>query len=202
MRQEVSSAVDFITNILRSNRNHRLNKSQLETFRSNLNKLLITHYEDHWFPNKPFKGSAYRCIRINNQNQVDPIVARAASSVGLHESDLILIMPSELTLWIDPEEVSYRIGEEGSIGMLFGQDSSSSSESDSESGAGSSRTPSPVGGLSYHPRSQSHSPSFHSGRYSPVSSSPVHFMQSCKDQLRYYMPESESYDYMNSFMAS
>jgi len=196
MRQEVSSAVDFITNILRTARNHGLNKSQIETFRSTLNMLLISHYENHWFPEKPCKGSGYRCIRINHK--MDPMVARAASTVGLRESDLFLILPSELTLWVDPEEVAYRIGEEGSIGTLFGQDSSSSSGSDSE---GSSRTPSPV---SYHPapRSLSHSPNFHSGHYSPVSSSPVHFMQSCKDQLRYYMPESENYDYINSFMAS
>jgi len=194
MRQEVSSAVDFITNILRTARNHDLSKSQLETFHNTLSMLLISHYEDHWFPEKPFKGSGYRCIRINHK--MDPIVARAASTVGLRESELFLILPSELTLWVDPEEVSYRIGEEGSIGVLYGQDSSSSSGSDSES----SRTPSPV---SYPmPRSQSHSPSFHSSHYSPVSSSPVHFMQSCKDQLRYYLPESENFDYLSTFMAS
>jgi len=204
MRQEVSSAVDFITNILR---NHELTKSQLEDFRNTLNNLLINHYEDHWFPEKPCKGSGYRCIRINHK--MDPIVARAGSTIGLREAEMFLLLPSELTLWVDPEEVSYRIGEEGSIGVLYGQDSSSSSSgSDSES----SRTPSPV---SYQPsnarvftpqsqRSRSNSPMYHSGQYySPASSSPVHFMQSCKDQLRYHLPETDNMpDYLSSFMAS
>lgn len=184
MRQEVSSAVDFITNILR---NHELTKSQLEDFRNTLNNLLCNHYEDHWFPEKPCKGSGYRCIRINHK--MDPIVARAGTCIGLRESELFVLLPSELTLWVDPDEVSYRIGEEGSIGVLYGQDSSSSSSgSDSES----SRTPSPV---SYQPspRSHSNSPIFHSGQYySPARSSPVHFMQSCKDQLRYCLPETDN----------
>jgi len=201
MRQEVSSAVDFITNILR---NHELTKSQLEDFRNTLNNLLITHYEDHWFPEKPCKGSGYRCIRINHK--MDPIVARAGTTIGLRESEMFLLLPSELTLWVDPEEVSYRIGEEGSIGVLYGQDSGSSSSGGSDSE--SSRTPSPV---SYQPqRSRTNSPMYHSGQtqyYSPASSSPVHFMQSCKDQLRYHLPETDANgihlpDYLSSFMAS
>ena len=36
---------------------------------------------------------------------------------------MLTYLPSELTVWVDPDEVSYRIGEDGSIGVLFGDES-------------------------------------------------------------------------------
>lgn len=75
------------------------------------------HYKHHWFPEKPFKGSGYRCIRINHK--MDPIISKAASQIGLSLPQLYQLLPSELTLWVDPYEVSYRIGEDGSICVLY-----------------------------------------------------------------------------------
>lgn len=57
MKEELGSAVDFLTKILRT-RNVAENK--VDTFNTSLLDLLTKHYEDHWFPEKPFKGSAYR----------------------------------------------------------------------------------------------------------------------------------------------
>ncbi|KGL81805.1 Protein BTG2, partial [Tinamus guttatus] len=78
---------------------------------------LAEHYKHHWFPEKPFKGSGYRCIRINHK--MDPIISKAASHIGLSLPQLYQLLPSELTLWVDPYEVSYRIGEDGSICVLY-----------------------------------------------------------------------------------
>lgn len=75
------------------------------------------HYKHHWFPEKPSKGSGYRCIRINHK--MDPIISKAASQIGLGQPQLRQLLPSELTLWVDPYEVSYRIGEDGSICVLY-----------------------------------------------------------------------------------
>uniref|UniRef100_A0A8C5TGV6 BTG anti-proliferation factor 2 n=1 Tax=Malurus cyaneus samueli TaxID=2593467 RepID=A0A8C5TGV6_9PASS len=75
------------------------------------------HYKHHWFPEKPFKGSGYRCIRINHR--MDPIISKAARQIGLSLPQLYQLLPSELTLWVDPYEVSYRIGEDGSICVLY-----------------------------------------------------------------------------------
>lgn len=77
----------------------------------------IEHYEHHWFPEKPSKGSGYRCIRINHK--MDPIISKVASQIGLSQPQLHQLLPSELTLWVDPYEVSYRIGENGSICILY-----------------------------------------------------------------------------------
>lgn len=75
------------------------------------------HYKHHWFPLVPSKGSGYRCIRINHK--MDPLIGKAAGMIGLSHERLFQLLPSELTLWVDPFEVSYRIGEDGSICVLY-----------------------------------------------------------------------------------
>lgn len=75
------------------------------------------HYQHHWFPDRPQKGSGYRCIRINHE--MDPLIGRAAGRIGLTAAQLFSLLPRELTLWVDPYEVSYRIGEDGSICVLY-----------------------------------------------------------------------------------
>lgn len=86
-------------------------------FHDALIDVLRRRYRDHWFPEKPFKGSGFRCIRINGK--FDPMIGEAGESAGLSAKFLHAIFPSELTLWVDPLEVSYRIGENGSICVLY-----------------------------------------------------------------------------------
>lgn len=138
MIEEVDSAVSFLARIL-SNTN--MDNDRMDCFKEMLQMIMVDHYQNHWFPEKPFKGSGYRCIRIVNQ-KMDPLLAKAGAVIGLTEQDLLNILPREFTMWVDPREVSYRIGEEGSIGVLFGEDADSSSD-DSDSCEDSSRTPSP-----------------------------------------------------------
>jgi len=115
MRLEIKSAGDFLSNLLRVSGN--LDTTQLETFNRTLQKALCSHYQNHWFPEKPFKGSAYRCLRINHK--MDPIILKSAKICGLSENEVFTYLPNELTIWIDPSEVSYRIGEDGSVGILY-----------------------------------------------------------------------------------
>lgn len=120
---EVGSVVGFVSSLLVKT---SLAAEKITQFAESLTSVLFLHYRNHWFPDKPNKGSAYRCIRIANR-EMDPLIVKAGGLVGLSISDLLALMPSELTLWVDPNEVSYRIGEEGSIGVLF-----NGSESESE----------------------------------------------------------------------
>ena len=62
-------------------RNPAVNEQQLEKFRAAVVEVLRRRYRDHWFPEKPFKGSGYRCIRINGK--MDPVIAQAAETCGL-----------------------------------------------------------------------------------------------------------------------
>lgn len=118
MRLEIKSAGDFLSNLLRVSGN--LDTTKLETFNRTLQKALRSHYQNHWFPEKPFKGSGYRCLRINHK--MDPIIMKSATSCGLSENQVFTYLPNELTIWIDPSEVSYRIGEDGSVGVLYTQE--------------------------------------------------------------------------------
>ncbi|KAF4094080.1 hypothetical protein AMELA_G00008610 [Ameiurus melas] len=115
MKAEVASAVNFIIRLLRVK--GLLSEEQLQHFSRSLEEALGEHYKDHWFPDAPFRGSGYRCIRINHK--MDPLVGKAAYAIGLSRKQLLFLLPCELTMWVDPYEVSYRIGENGSIGVLY-----------------------------------------------------------------------------------
>ncbi|XP_075052137.1 protein BTG2 [Mixophyes fleayi] len=110
---EVTAAVSFLSGLLRS----RLSEQQLQGFGGALRDTLIEHYRHHWFPDKPAKGSGYRCIRINHK--MDPIISKVAGCINMSSPCLLSLLPKELTLWVDPYEVSYRIGEDGSICVLY-----------------------------------------------------------------------------------
>lgn len=118
MKTEITSAADFLVDLVRAhNSNNTLTDVQLQKFRNNVCECLAGHYNDHWFPKQPMKGSGYRCIRINGK--MDPLIARAGFMMGLAAAYLRAMFPSELTMWVDPMEVSYRIGENGSICILY-----------------------------------------------------------------------------------
>lgn len=128
MKSEIESATAFISNFLKG-----LSGEQVLKFKASLGEVLTSHYTDHWFPEKPYRGSAYRCMRVN-QKRMDPLLLSAGNQAGLTESLLLQHLPSEFTIWVDPDEVSYRFGEDGSIGVIFeGQDSSTQTTVESQS---------------------------------------------------------------------
>ena len=83
----------------------------VKPFKKRLEELLVERFKNHWDPTNPNKGSAYRCIRINSK--LDPVVREAAKVTGL--SNISSYLPPEFTMWVDPRDVSYRFGEDGSI---------------------------------------------------------------------------------------
>lgn len=79
---------------------------------------LCLKYQNHWYPERPTKGSAYRSIRISKE-KVDKILINSAIDIGLNLQEILESLPYDLTIWIDPEEVSYRIGEKDLIQILY-----------------------------------------------------------------------------------
>ncbi|KAG5837829.1 protein BTG2-like [Anguilla rostrata] len=123
MGPEVTAAAGFVSSLLRTR--GFLTEQQLQIFSDCLHQALSEHYKDHWFPEKPQKGSGYRCIRINHE--MDPIISKVARRIGLNSHHLYELLPRELTMWVDPYEVSYRIGEDGSICVLYEAEAPASS---------------------------------------------------------------------------
>ena len=119
MKLELHSASNFITYILRSNR-CPINNCKLNQLWINLNKMMYIKYRDHWFISKPNKGSGYRCIRCN-ESHTDLLITEAGRLSNIPELTLKKYLPFELTLWIDPGEVYYRIGN-GYLCVLYTSD--------------------------------------------------------------------------------
>lgn len=135
MRVEVQSAADFVMSLLRVKHGKGLTDVQLEKFKGSLSDLMLVRYKSHWYPDLPTKGSGYRCIRINGK--MDPMIEQAGVAVGLQPRQLRKMLPQELTMWIDPAEVAYRIGENGSICVLLDAVQSRSSPSSDLDSTGS-----------------------------------------------------------------
>jgi hypothetical protein len=111
MLEEIESAANFLTRLIAKSNNSSLliTQESIDSFSRKLCQLLEEKFRDHWFPEKPIKGQAYRCIRINENNRRDPIVEKACNECGIRYDELKL--PLELTLWVDPNEVTCRFGE-------------------------------------------------------------------------------------------
>ncbi|XP_053202628.1 maternal B9.15 protein-like [Panonychus citri] len=115
MREEIEAAVIFLVRLI--GKSNALVEENLIKFQDNLVELLAKKYENHWFPEKPNRGQAYRCIRVNESDRRDTILEIASKMSGINYDDLSL--PVELTLWVDPKEVTCRFGEhEGSYCVI------------------------------------------------------------------------------------
>jgi protein Tob/BTG len=85
-----------------------------------LEKGLKKKFEGHWYPERPCKGSGFRCVRVNGEN-LDPVMINATFECGLNLEEVKSYLPAELTIWIDPGEVSYRISEKGPVKILHSE---------------------------------------------------------------------------------
>lgn len=110
MLPEITYGVNFLRRLLES----KFSADQLEKFSSNLTALLKERYCGHWKPNQPTHGNAYRSIHTT-ADKMDPVIRSAAELAEMPGKSIMAALPCSLTLWIDPFEVSYRIGSNGSI---------------------------------------------------------------------------------------
>lgn len=109
MREEILCASEFFSQLLDA---RNLPTQFVKIFKQRLEEQLFQRFQDHWHIHNPGQGSAYRCIRINSR-LTDPVIREAGKATGL--SDIAMYLPPEVTMWIDPGEVSFRFGEEGLI---------------------------------------------------------------------------------------
>ncbi|KAM5227092.1 protein BTG4 [Hipposideros larvatus] len=107
MRDEIATTVFFVTRLVK--KHGKLSKQQIENFAEQLMTILFETYRSHWHSDCPSKGQAFRCIRINNNQNKDPILQRACAESNVDFSHLGL--PKEMTIWVDPFEVCCRYGE-------------------------------------------------------------------------------------------
>jgi len=120
MELEVEAGVNLILRFVQNSTLKKSNTKGLQLFKEKLIKAIVEMYTGHWYPDRPMKGSAFRCLRIN-QNGSESLIEKTAKNCD--EVWIVESLPKEFTIWIDPSEVSYRIGEEGSICVHFARKS-------------------------------------------------------------------------------
>lgn len=113
MHIEVQVALNFVISYLYN----KLPRRRVNIFGEELERALKDKFRGHWYPEKPFRGSAYRCLKTGDP--IDPVLERAARESGVPVQDILENLPHELAVWVDPGEVSYRIGEKGAVKILF-----------------------------------------------------------------------------------
>lgn len=113
MHIEVQVALNFVISYLYN----KLPRRRVNIFGEELEKALKDKFQGHWYPEKPFKGSAFRCLKTGDP--IDKVLERAARESGVPIQDILENLPQELAVWVDPGEVSYRIGEKGAVKILF-----------------------------------------------------------------------------------
>ncbi|XP_056262679.1 protein Tob1-like [Pseudoliparis swirei] len=123
MQLEIQVALNFIISYLYN----KLPRRRVNIFGEELERQLKQKYEGHWYPEKPYKGSGFRCIHVGEK--VDPVVEKAAKESGLDIEDVRNNLPQDLSVWIDPYEVSYQIGEKGPVKVLYVDDGNESGAS-------------------------------------------------------------------------
>jgi protein Tob/BTG len=120
MKQELQSAANFIVHLLRINKKCYICEAQLKKYQKCLIDTLYRRFRDHWFPEKPDKGSSYRIIQFF---KIESWLSQAGEACKLKSEFLQEILPNNFMMWINPLEVLYRFGENGRIYILYDHNS-------------------------------------------------------------------------------
>lgn len=113
MHVEIQVALNFLISFLYN----KLPRRRVNNFGEELEAALKAKFANHWYPEQPAKGSAYRCLKT--ANPLDPVFEIAARNCGLELADIQEYLPSELTIWVEPGEVSYRMSEKSPVKLLY-----------------------------------------------------------------------------------
>lgn len=113
MHVEVQIALNFLISFLYN----KLPRRRVNQFGEEMEKLVKQKFAGHWYPESPMKGSAFRCLKTTPP--LDLAFGAAAMYCGVNLSDIQENLPKDLSIWIDPGEVSYRLGEKEPVKVLY-----------------------------------------------------------------------------------
>jgi len=86
-----------------------LSVENIKKFEICLRELIIVKITDHWYPERPSKGQAFRSLSIDRKAHVDPILVKAAHSAGIENFLSFFSKLESVLMWIDPDVVLVRV---------------------------------------------------------------------------------------------
>lgn len=107
MKAEIEAAVHFVGRVIVSSTKDSI--SSFSEFKNELSKVMEERFKGHWHDDSPLKGQGYRSIRIHPTEPLDPVLSQAARKSKFSFTHLRI--PVELTVWVDPKDVSCRFGD-------------------------------------------------------------------------------------------
>lgn len=108
---EINVAVAYLAEYLRT----IVGDAKADQFQQCLAEDLQLRYQAHWHPSQPTRGSAYRHLSCRGRAgcgsmSMDKSVLSAMKSAGIDMSTVDTLFPDDIYLWVDPFEVSVRVG--------------------------------------------------------------------------------------------
>ncbi|KAI8325052.1 anti-proliferative protein, partial [Martensiomyces pterosporus] len=88
-----------------------------ESFRQALVDILTDRYTGHWHVDKTTAGSGYRSM--SNWKSLDSTLVGAAMQAGVPIEVLERHLPRDIVLWCDPYNVTYRVGDHGTVYTVY-----------------------------------------------------------------------------------
>uniref|UniRef100_A0A8C5DIR4 Protein BTG3-like n=1 Tax=Gouania willdenowi TaxID=441366 RepID=A0A8C5DIR4_GOUWI len=82
MKSEIAAVVSFLKRLVKLK--NKVEVEKMDLFAERLTVALQEKFEGHWVPERPSKGQAYRCIRVNAFHKYDPELLRACRESGVH----------------------------------------------------------------------------------------------------------------------
>ncbi|KAJ1905422.1 hypothetical protein LPJ81_001937 [Coemansia sp. IMI 209127] len=88
-----------------------------ETLRLALIDVLSEKYKGHWDLEQTAAGSGYRSLC--NWRSLDGALVEAATRANVSIELLERLMPRDIILWCDPHNVTYRVGDHGTVYTIY-----------------------------------------------------------------------------------
>ncbi|KAF9197163.1 hypothetical protein BGZ49_002559 [Haplosporangium sp. Z 27] len=114
MGMEIKREMDF--NYL--HKRTEADRQIIDDFKKETAALMQAKYTNHWDPQRPHYGNGYRAI-TSFGGKVDPLLCEAAQKSSLPVETLHQLIPNDLVLWVEPFNVSYRVGDHGTINTVY-----------------------------------------------------------------------------------
>jgi len=117
MKKECEAAALWWTNQINTSMAPLISQEQISTFRSSLADILEQKYLNHWYPEEPERGSAFRSI-INDNRTLDHVLLEAASTAKI--PNLKSRINADAIMWVDPNQIQVQFSHSPRRHLIYG----------------------------------------------------------------------------------